>query len=145
MAVTVKRIALWRVEVENKPGILAKVLEPLATAGADLQVVMGYRYPGNESKAAVEVFPLTGKKSLAAAGAAGLASSSIPTLKVEGDNKPGLGHGITQALADAGINLGFLVAQVVGSRYSAIIGFESEAEAAKAVGLIKKATASKRK
>ena len=66
-------------------------------------------------------------------------------MRVDGDNKLGLGHAITQALADAGINLGFLVAQVVGSRYSAIIGFESEADSAKAVGLIKKATASKRK
>jgi hypothetical protein len=66
-------------------------------------------------------------------------------LKVEGDNKPGVGHAITQALADAQINLGFLMTQVVGSRYSAIIGFESEADAAKAVGLVKKAAASKRK
>jgi hypothetical protein len=37
------------------------------------------------------------------------------------------------------------VAQVVGKRYSAIIGFESEADAAKAGVLIKKATVSKRK
>ena len=143
MAVTVKKIALWRGEVENKPGVLAKVLAPLAAAGADLQVVIGY--PGNESKAAIEVFPITGKRSLAGASAAGLAASSIPTLRIEGDNKPGLGHAITQALADAGIDLGFLVAQVVGKRYSAIIGFESEADAAKAGALIKKATVSKRK
>jgi hypothetical protein len=66
---------------------------------------MGYRYPGNEKKAAIEVFPVTGKKNIAAAGAAGLSESSIPTLRVEGDNAPGLGHVIAEALADAGINL----------------------------------------
>jgi hypothetical protein len=145
MPVTVKRIALWRGEVENKPGTLAKALEPLAKVGADLQVVMGYRYPGNESKAAIEVFPVTAKKSLAAAAAAGLTALSTPILRVEGENKPGLGHAIAQAIADAGINLGFLVAQVVGKRYSAIIGFETEADTEKASGLIKKATAGKKK
>jgi ABC-type sugar transport system substrate-binding protein len=70
--------------------------------------------------------------------------SSIPTLLVEGDNKAGLGHAIAQAIADAGINVGFLVAQVVGRRYSAVIGFDTEADAKKAAPLIKKATPKKR-
>lgn len=145
MAVTVKKVTLWRSEVENKPGILANVLEPLANAGADLQVVMGYRYPGNESKAAIELYPVSGKKSTAAAQAAGLSASSIPTLLVEGDNKAGLGYAIAKAIADAGINMSFLVAQVMGKKYSAIFGFETDADAHKAATLIKKATASKKK
>jgi hypothetical protein len=145
MAVTVKRISLWRSEVANTPGALAGVLKPLADAGADLQVVMGYRYPGNEKKAAIEVFPVAGKKSLAAAGAAGLAASTIPTLRVVGDNKRGLGHAIAEAMAEAGINMGFLVAQVMGGRYTAIIGFDSEEDADKATALIKKASSVRRK
>jgi predicted amino acid-binding ACT domain protein len=103
-----------------------------------LQVVMGYRHPGDESKAAIEVCPVTGKKSLTAARAAGLAASSIPTLLVEGDNQPGLGSAISQAIAEAGINLSFLVAQVVGTRFSAVIGFEDEEASRKASSLIKK-------
>jgi hypothetical protein len=138
MAVTVKKVTLWRREVENKPGVLGKLLAPLAEAGADLQVVMGYRHPGNENKAAIEVSPVTGKKSLAAAKAAGLAASSIPTLLVEGDNRPGLGSAIAEAIAGAGINLCFLVAQVVGARFSAVIGFENEEASRKASSLIKK-------
>jgi hypothetical protein len=145
MAVTVKKVTLWRSEVSNTPGALAAALAPLAEAGADLQVVMGYRYPGNERKAALEMFPVAGKKSIAAAGAAGLSASSIPTLRVEGDNKPGLGHAIARALADAGINLGFFVAQVIGRRYTAVIGFETDADAATAAALIKKASAARRK
>ena len=46
MAVSIKKVTLWRTEVENKPGALSSVLAPLAEAGADLQVVMGYHYHG---------------------------------------------------------------------------------------------------
>jgi hypothetical protein len=144
MAVTVKPIKLWRKEIENKPGALAQTLEPLAAKGADLQVVMGYRYPGHEETAAVEVYPIANKKLSTAAAAAGLRDASIAALLVEGDNKPGLGHAITQAIANAGINLDFVVAQVMGRRYSAVLGFDSEADLKKAAPLIKKTTLSKR-
>ena len=143
MPVTVKSIVLWRKEVENTPGVLAGTLEPFAKGGADLQVVMGYRYSGNESKAAIELYPVAGKKMVAAAETAGLTSSGIATLLVEGDNKPGLGHAIAKTIADAQINLAFLVAQVIGRRYSAVIGFENEGDAKKAATLIKKATVRK--
>ena len=36
MPVTVKYISLWRKEVENQVGALARALEPVAKAGADL-------------------------------------------------------------------------------------------------------------
>jgi hypothetical protein len=139
MPVTVKKITLWRKELENRAGTLAQALEPVARAGADLQVVMGYGYPGDRSKAAVELFPVAGKKATAAAQAAGLAPAGIPALHVEGDNSAGLGHAIARALADAGVNLDFLVAQVVGRKYSAVLGFESGVDADKALSLIKKA------
>jgi hypothetical protein len=145
MAVTVKKITLWRREVDNQPGVLAHTLEPLATARADLQVVMGYRYPGNESKAAIELYPVAGKPGMAAARAGGLSASTIPTLRVEGDNQAGLGYATAQALAAAGINLSFVVAQVLGRKYAALYGFESEADARKAAPLIKKAAATKRR
>ncbi len=145
MPVTVKRITLWRAEVENRPGTLAQTLAPFAAARTDLQVVMGYRYPAADGKAAIEVCPVAGKKLAAAAAGVGLAASAIPTLIVEGDNKPALGHALAQAIADAGINLGFIVAQVVGRKYSAVLGFESDADAKKAAQLIKKVTVKKAK
>lgn len=144
MSVTVKRVNLWRMESDNQVGMLARTLEPLEKAGADLQVLMGYRYPGNEAKAVIELHPVVGRKLTAAARQAGLAASPIPTLLVEGDNKPGLGHKIAQAMADAGVNLSFLVALVVGKRFVATIGFETEADAKKAAALIKKVTASRK-
>jgi hypothetical protein len=145
MAVTVKKATLWRAEVENRPGALADALGPLAEAGADLQVVMGYRYPGDATKAAIELHPITGRKSVTAAQKAGLGASTIPTLLVEGDNKPGLGYAIAKSLSDANINLAFMSAQVIGRRYSAVVGFDNQRDAAKAAALIKKAAPAPRK
>jgi hypothetical protein len=145
MPITVKSIVLWRKEIENQPGTLASTLEPFASGGADLQVVTGYRYPGNKTKAAIELYPVVGRKLAAAAEAGGLKAPAIPTLLVQEDNKPGLGHIIAQAFADARINLDFFVAQVIGRRYSAVIGFESNDDAKKAAALIKKTAISKRK
>ena len=93
MAVKVKPVALWRREIENKPGAVANVLENLRNI--DLQVVMAYRYPGNPERGAVEAYPITGKKTVQAAQAAGLSASTISALLVEGDNKAGLGYAIT--------------------------------------------------
>jgi hypothetical protein len=139
MAVTVKKVTLWRTEVANKPGALSGVLAPLAEAGRDLQVVMGYHYHGEADKAVIEVCPISGKKSTTAASKAGLAASTIPTLLVQGDNRPGLGHAIAQAIADAGINITFLVAQVINKRFSAVMGFGDETASKQATTLIKKA------
>ena len=145
MPTTVKKIVLWRKEAENKPGILANALAPLANAGSDIHVLMAYRFPGQESKAAIELYPVTGKKSAAAAAEAGFSASGIPALLVEGDNRAGIGYSTGHAIADAGINIDFVVAQIVGKKYSAVFGFESDADAAKCAAIIrKKAPAKKR-
>lgn len=138
MAIKVKSIMLWRRVVENRPGALAQTLEPLARAGADLQVVMGYRPPGGEDQAILELYPVSGKKAAAAASAAGLSTSTIPTLLVEGDNRAGIGHAMTRAIAGAGINIHFLVAQTIGRKFSAVLGFGTEADAKAAASLIRK-------
>ena len=145
MTTTVRSIVLWRKEIKNQPGALASNMEVFANAGADLQIVMGYRYPGNQAKAAVELSPIARKKLVTAAETAGFKASGIPTLLVEGDNQPGLGHAIAEAIADAKINLDFLVAQVIGRRYTAVIGFEKAEDAKMASTLIKKTTTRKRK
>ena len=144
MAVTVKEITLWRREIENRPGMLAHALEPLAGTAADLQVLMAYRYPGDETRGAVELFPISGKKATAAAQAAGLARADIPALLVEGSNRAGIGFETANAIAAAGINLAFLVAQVIGSKFSAVYGFDSEADRRKALSLLRKAANKRR-
>ena len=145
MPVTVKNISLWRKEVENQVGTLAEALAPVSNAGANLRVLMGYRYPGEGTKAAIELYPVAGKKVTAAASEAGLRASAIPTLLVEGDDKPGLGLAIAQAIAGAGVNLTFFVAQSMGRKFAAVLGFETEQGAKTARPLIKKAATGKRK
>ena len=85
------------------------------------------------------MYPVTSRRLTKQAETAGLTAWSLPLL-VEGDNKPGLGYTIAQAIALAGINLGFLVVQVIGRRYSAVIGFETSEDAKKAASLIKSLT-----
>jgi len=139
MAVTVRKITVWRTEVDNRAGALAELLAALTAARGNLDVVMGYRVPGQHERAVIEVWPVSGKKLSQAAESVGLRPSETKTLLVLGDDRPGLGHAMARALADAGINLVFLVAQVVGRRYSAVFGFESAVDADRAVGLLKKA------
>ncbi len=141
MAISVKKITLWRREVDNRPGTLAQTLEPLAGAGANLQVVMSY---GMGTRAAIEVFPVAGKKATAAAQRAGLATLGPPALLIQGENRAGLAHAMARGLADAGINISFLVAQVVGGRFSGVAGFATDDEATRAAGIIKKAGAKRR-
>ncbi len=102
MQATVKNVTIWRKEVDNRPGELAAVLTPLAKAGASLKVLMGYRVPGQEGKAAIEVYPVSGTKASRAAAAAGLTKSSIPALYVEGADRPGLGGALAELPGHAG-------------------------------------------
>jgi hypothetical protein len=60
MAVTVKKIALWRKEVENRTGILANALAPLANAGTDIHVVMAFRFPGKNPRPQLSFIRLRG-------------------------------------------------------------------------------------
>jgi hypothetical protein len=106
---------------------------------------MGYRVPGDPRHAVVELYPVARPKAQAAARDSGLRVAPTPTLLVIGDDHPGLGRALTESLADAGINLSFLVAQVVGRKYSAVFGFENEADATRAVGPLRKASAARRR
>jgi hypothetical protein len=144
MAVTVKKITLWRKEVANRPGVLGDVLSPLASAGANLRVVMGYTLPGQSDRAAIEVYPVSGKKVANAASAAGLSASPIPCLLIEGDDRAGLGADVGRAIAARGVNVSFLMAETVGRKFSAIAGFQSDADAATAAKAIKAVAKRKR-
>ena len=145
MAVTVKKITLRRKEVAHEAGALASVLEPLAQAGSNLRLVMGYTIPGDSSRAAIEVYPVTGRKTAAAANAAGVATSPIACLLVEGDDRAGLGAGMARAIADTGVNISFLMGQTIGRKFSAVFGFQSDGDAATAGKAIKSAAKARKK
>src|SRR4029079_11644185 len=95
--------------MDDRPGTLAQILAPVAGAGTSLRVVMAYRYPEPAGKAAVELAPVMGSRATHGAQAAGLSPAEIGALLVEGDDRPGLGQTLSDALGQAGINLHFLM------------------------------------
>jgi predicted amino acid-binding ACT domain protein len=89
----------------------------------------------------VFVTPLKGAKQIKAAEAAGFQKTdSLHTLRVEGADKPGVGLKLTQALAQAGINLRGLSAAALGKRYVSYLALDTAADAAKAAAALKKLT-----
>lgn len=138
MAVTVKKAILWRKELKNRAGTLAESLKPFADASANLQVVMGYVFPGDHNRAALEVYPVSGAKAEKAASAAGMSAfPEITCLIVQGEDRVGLGYEIANAIGKAAINVNFACIQVIAGRYTGIFGFHSEKDADKATQLIK--------
>jgi hypothetical protein len=131
MSLRVKRVVVWRTEVENRPGEMARALEPLAKQNLD--VVIGY------NGAVIDIAPIVGRKAATAAKSAGFKPLPTPTILVESKNRPGVVFDATRALGDAGISMDSLVAQVAGKKYQALFGFTSDADAKKAANVIKKA------
>jgi hypothetical protein len=136
LKLTVKQVKLWVFHGGDRKGMLADALEPLAAAGVHLQVVMAYRFPTELDRCAIEVFPIDGPTAEAEARRAGFAQSDTPCLLVEGDDRRGLGARISRAISDAKVSMAFLMAQVVGKKFSAAIGFASDEDAAAATKAI---------
>ena len=140
MAVRIKRIELWRTEVPSRPGALAEALEPLAHRNADLKVVRAGATPGSAGRLTIEVYGGEGRRAAVVARAAGFSPTPSTTVLLQGDNRPGLAYAVANAVAWAGIGVRDLDAEVVGTRYSAILTFNSEEDAEKAIAVIRKVT-----
>jgi hypothetical protein len=139
MALNVTRTDVWAASVEDRPGGLAGRLADLAKAGAQLEFVIARRAAERPGTGVVFLTPLKGPAQLAAAKKAGFQKSkSLHSIRVEGPDKPGLGAKMTQALAQAGINLRGLSAAAIGSRCVVYLALDSSADAAKAVRLLKR-------
>src|SRR5262245_14832414 len=145
MAYTVKKVEMWSGEIEDRVGGLAAKLDPLASAGADLEVVVARRQPQTPGKGVVFLGPVAGAKAKKAAEVAGLRKTRyLSAVRVEGQNKPGECSRLTRLLAAAGLNLRGLSATVLGKRFVAALAFDSDADAATASRLLR-GTGAKRK
>jgi len=138
MALSVERVDVWAASIEDQPGGLAGKLAPLADAGADLEFVIARRAPDKPGTGVVFVTPLQGDSQTAAGEDAGFAvADSLHSLRVEGDNQPGIGAELTRKLAGAGINLRGLSAAVIGGRFIMYLALDTAEDADKAAGLLK--------
>ena len=138
MALKVTRVEVWRGELRDAPGGLADALEALAAGGASVDFVIARRNDNQPGIGQVFVTPLKGKRAGDAARAAGLSeASNVPTLRVEGADRPGLGSRITRAIGDAGVNVRGVSAAVIGNKFVAYIGLDSDADANTAMRALK--------
>ena len=135
----VERVDVWAATIEDKPGGLAKILTGLKDAGADLDFVIARRAPEKPGTGVVFVTPLRGDREVAAASTLGFnVTSSLKSLRIEGQNKPGVASALTNRLADAGINLHGLSAAVIGTKFIIYISLDNAEDAVKAAKIIKK-------
>jgi hypothetical protein len=140
MALKVSKVEVWAVEMVDQPGGLAGALEPLAGTGASLECLIARRRPDKPGSGVAFITPVKGKKATEAARAAGWApAGNIPTLRVEGPDKPGLGAKLLRAIGDAGVSVRGVSAAVLGRNFIAYIGLDSSEDADKAARAIKAA------
>jgi hypothetical protein len=138
MAMRVTKEDVWAGDLSDIPGGLARVLEALGGARASLDCVIARRRPDRPGSGVVFVTPVSAARVQQAAREAGLSpAADVATLRVEGADKPGLGGRVTRAVADAGVNLRGLSAAVLGTKFVAYLGFDSQADADKAMAAIK--------
>jgi hypothetical protein len=133
----VDRVDVWVAGIQDEPGGLAKALVGLRDAGADLDFIIARRESGAPGSGVVFVTPLRGDREIEAGTTLGFnVTRSGYSLRVEGDNRPGVAAELTEKLASAGINLRGLSAAVIGARFIFYISFDTADDAEKAVRLL---------
>jgi len=139
MKFKVSRVDMWSATIEDQPGGAARVLDPLAKAGANFEFAFARRAPESPGRGLVFVLPVKGTKVLQAAQAAGFAiTEGVHAVRVEGTDRPGTTAAIARALAGAGISFRAFSATAVGRKFAGFLALDSAEDAARAVSVLKK-------
>ena len=125
----IKQITIHRLEIEDKPGSLQKLLADAASVGVDLQCFAAFSAGGGRvyvSAKSEEAFKALGLEATAAAG-----------FIVSGDDRVGAAAEALKGLAEAGINGVAGSAIACGGQYCMLIVVDAadEAAAGKALGV----------
>lgn len=140
MDLIIERIDVWAATIKDEPGDLARVLNGLREAGADLDFIIARRSPDEPGSGVVFVTPLRGDAEVAAAGQLGFnITSSIHSVRAEGENQPGIAAALTSKIAQGGINLRGLSAAVIGTRFVLYLGLSTVEESEKAMLILQQA------
>ena len=136
----VERADVWAAPIQDRPGALAALLEGLRDAGADLQFIISRRTPEKPGTAVVFVTPLQGDQEIRAASELGFnVTQSLHSIRIMGQDRPGVAAQLTRKLAEGGINLRGFVASVIGRQFVAYVGVDSLADTNKAMEILGKA------
>ena len=132
MDLIVECVNVWAASIPDEPGGLARILTGLREAGADLDFCIARRAPEKPGTGVVFVTPLHGDREIAAASILGFnVTNSLHSVRVEGENAPGIAAILTEKLAAAGINLHGFSGAVIGTRFILYIGLDNDADAQK--------------
>ena len=128
------RVQVWSGEIPDRPGGAAAVLAPLAQAGANLEFIWTRRLTEKPGRGIIFLAPITGPAQTRAAQAAGLEKATDTVLlRIEGTDRPGVGHHLASCLAEAGLNLRGMSMTAVGGQFVAYVACDSPEDTAKAV------------
>jgi hypothetical protein len=140
MDMLVDRVDVWTASIADNPGGLSRTLKGVYEAGADLDFVIARRAPDKPGTGAVFLTPIRGDREIEAASTLGFnLTSSVDSVRVEGDNVPGAAVNIADVIANADINIRSFSAAVIGPRYIAYIGFDSSSDADRAAKVLREA------
>lgn len=137
MAYQVKQIEVWAGDIQNRAGMLARVLEALANEGAQLEFMVARKVTDRTSR--VFVAPLRGKKQQKAASDVGLVKAAgMHAICIEGPDRSGLGANVTRAVAAKGLNLRGASAASIGKKARIYLAFSSNDDAKEAIATVRK-------
>ena len=128
------RVQVWSTEIFDKPGGAASALESLAQAGANLEFIWTRRLENKPGRGVIFVAPVTGPAQTKAAHAVGLTKTDeMVLLRIDGLDRPGVGHWLASCLANAGINLRSMSMTALGGHFVAYLACDSAEDTARAV------------
>ena len=137
MSFRLDRVHVWSGEVADQAGGVASKLALLAQAGANLEYIYTRRQPDRPGTGVLYVAPITGPLQVRAAKSAGLTEALNPVvLRVEGDNRAGLGHRLTQEWALRGLSLQGLMMSVLGEKFVGYVSFDNVQDANRAAAIL---------
>ncbi len=137
MAYVAKKVTIRKVSsLKDQPGAMAEKLELAATHGVDLAALLAYAsQPGSPCDAFVVLQDEETQGALADQGGCPVDPRSHALL-VTGDNAAGSGAAIAKKIAAAGVNARIYAGLAVGDGFSMLIGFDTGADAEKALAAL---------
>lgn len=134
MMLRINKTDVWAATMTDEPGSLALALQKLADADTHLECVIARRHPELPGNCTAFVTPINGAALQSRAPDSGFHPAlHMPTLRIEGTNRPGTGASIAKAVGDAHVNMHGLSAMAMGRRFVCYIGFDSESDRERAV------------
>ena len=138
MSFKMQRVHVFHAEVPDRPGGIALKLKSCAESGAHLEYVYSQRSANKPGVGDLYVAPLNSNPSeTTALKKAGMHEVSEPVvMRVEGDDKAGLGSRLSTAWEMAGLNLHGMMRAALSGKFVGYVTFDTAADGNKAATIL---------